>query len=88
MSESVIAVPGDAQFFRVADDQGRLDPVTVAEAQRGDVVVLADRRSGEYLGQGRMRVEGGEWAKFVRALPSPIEGLTDATVYSIDPLEL
>lgn len=88
MSDRVIAVPGDAQFFRVADDQGRLDPVTVAEAQRGDVVVLVDHRAGEYLGGGRMLLECGEWAKFVRALPSPIKGLTDATVYSIDPLEL
>lgn len=88
MDDRVIAVPATAQFFRAADDQGRLDPVTVAEAQRGDVVVLADRRAGEYLGQGRMRVEGGEWAQFVRQLPSPIEDITDATVYSIDPLEL
>lgn len=88
MSDSNIAVPDTAQFFRASRHYGGLKPVTVAEAQRGDVVVLADRRAGEYLGQGRMRVEGGEWAEFVRQLPSPIEGITDATVYSIDPLEL
>ncbi len=88
MGDRIIEVPDTAQFFRVADDQGRLDPVTVADAQCGDVVVLADRRAGAYLGQGRMRVEGGEWAQFVRTLPFPIEGITDATVYSIDPLDL
>lgn len=88
MSDSSIAVPDTAQFFRASRHHGGLKPVTVVEAQPGDIVLLANRRAGQYLGEGRMLLEGGEWAEFVRQLPSPAVGIEDASVYSIDPLEL
>ncbi len=50
-----IAVPYGAQFFR---EDGT--PVSPADAQDGDIVVLADNRKGVYRGQGRMLLHIGE----------------------------
>ena len=57
--EQPVAVPTDAEFFRVADavDDGEdlLAPVSIYAAQRGDVVVYGGSKVGTYLGDGTMR---------------------------------
>lgn len=44
-------------FFRSSD--GRLPSVAAYAVWNGDVVVLPDRRTGMYLGEGRVPFEGG-----------------------------
>lgn len=39
-----VPIPEGAQFFREANDTPRLTPVSPVAAQRGDIVVLPDRR--------------------------------------------
>lgn len=61
--DQVVLVSAGAQFFRVADEVGDGDgliaPVAPSAARPGDVVVLPDRRTGKYLGEGRVLLEGG-----------------------------
>jgi hypothetical protein len=85
-AEGSVAVPEGSQFFRGADDGSGLTPISDAAARRGDVVVLpGGRRAGSYLGDGRVRLEGGEWNEFARLLPSQVEGFIPAAA-SLDPL--
>lgn len=57
--EEVADVPFDAEFFRVADvaSEGNdpIVPVSIGDAQPGDVVVHSGSRVGIYLGGGKMR---------------------------------
>ncbi|GAT05456.1 TRIM [Mycolicibacterium fortuitum subsp. acetamidolyticum] len=61
--DQVVPLPDGAQIFRVADEAGDGDgliaPVALSAARSGDVVVLPDRRTGKYLGGGRVLLESG-----------------------------
>lgn len=70
-------VPDGAHFFRRFDAGGGFTPVSAPAAQRGDVVVLVGGAWGEYLGGGRMVLEGTQ-----------VGELGDATAASVDPFDL
>jgi hypothetical protein len=87
MDHNSVPVVVGAQFFRAQGGTGRLTPIAAAVARVGDVVVLPDHRTGTYLGAGRLRLDGGEWAAFVGGLPS-YPGTQDLSAISIDPFRV
>jgi hypothetical protein len=79
-----IALPDGAAFFREQGCGAPMKPISLADAQSGDIVVLPDRRAGAYLGDGTVMLQGGEWAEF--ALAALEVEVQSAVARSLDPL--